>query len=414
MDKRAQLKYIVKHCEKQFGRGKSDGWKHGDYNDFSEEILKKTKVAISPNTLKRIFGKIAVDGFYQPQQATIDALKEYCTYSLKDKEEDSAEQIIENETITPKPKLFKKYGVFVAIFILLASIGFIVLNRNNTISGSIKLISMEGTLPKTCLFGVQTTSSKDSVFIDFGDKSPLVYATPEQNKVSHIYLFPGVFDATLTNRNRDIIVAKTKVYVASNKWLGLGFNYQWDIPNHYYEFPAVKDPKNNLFHITNYQLHQQGIDTLTRYHTRLCNYTPIRHTADNFIFETTFKKEAEKTGIYCQSVQFQVICLENRIRFNFRSSGCSSKVLNIISEKRYEGTNSDLSKFVLNLNQWNTVKLLNKNKHVTLFVNGKLIFKETYSKSLGGLRGVFVEFERSGYFKNCSLKTFDGKILYNF
>lgn len=414
MNKRTQLKFVVKQCERQFGRGKSDSWKHGDFSDFSEEILKRTKVTISPNTLKRIFGKIPVDGFYQPQQATIDALKEYCNYSLKDKEEDSAEQIVENETISPKIKLFKKFGIFAAIVILLVSIGIIVLSRNNTLSGSIKLISSEGALPKTCLFEVQTTSSKDSVFIDFGDKSPLVYVAPEQNKVSHMYLFPGVFDVTLTNRNRDIIIAKTKVYAASNKWLGLGFNYQWDIPNRYYEFSAVKDSKNNLFYITNNQLHQQGIDTLTQFHTRLSNYTPFRYSADNFIFESTFKKDIEKAGIYCQSVQFQVVGLENKIRFNFRSPGCSSKVLNIISEKRFEGTNTDLSKFVMNLNEWNTVKLLNKNKHLSLFVNGSLIFKGTYSKSLGDLRGVFVEFERSGYFKNCSLKTLDGKILYNF
>lgn len=414
MDKRAQLKYIVKHCEKQFCRGKSESWKHGDYNDFSEEILKITKVAISPNTLKRIFGKIPVDDYYQPQQATVDALKEYCNYSLKDREDIGKQQIATNETIPPKPNLINKYGIFGVIVLVIVSFGVIILNRNNTISGSIKLISIEGALPKTCLFGVQTTNSKDSVFIDFGDKSPLVYAAPEQNKVSHIYLFPGVFNVTLTNRNRDVIVAKTKVYVASNKWLGLGFNYQWDISNRYYEFPAVKDSKNNLFHITNNQLHQQGIDTLNRFHTRLCNYTPLRYSADNFIFETTFKKNAEKTGIYCQSVQFQIIGLQNRIRFNFRSSGCSSKVLNIISEKRFEGTNNDLSQFVMNLNQWNAVKLLNKNKHLSLFVNGKLIFKGTYSESLGDLRGVFVEFERSGYFKNCSLKALDGKILYNF
>lgn len=63
MDKKTLLKNIVKSCEARFNRGASENWKHSDFSDFSREILKETKVNISTNTLKRIFGKIVVDDY---------------------------------------------------------------------------------------------------------------------------------------------------------------------------------------------------------------------------------------------------------------------------------------------------------------------------------------------------------------
>ena len=119
-------------------------------------------------------------------------------------------------------------------------------------------------------------------------------------------------------------------------------------------------------------------------------------------------------GLYCNGTQFQITGSDRVIRFKFVNSGCSIGVLNIVSETVYDGTKTNQSRFVINLNQWNTVKLINRNKHVTLWVNDKELFSGNYETSLGEIQGVWLEFDRNGYVKSCDLNSLDGKSLYHF
>jgi hypothetical protein len=102
------------------------------------------------------------------------------------------------------------------------------------------------------------------------------------------------------------------------------------------------------------------------------------------------------------------------IRFKFSSPGCSPRILNVVSEQTFKGATDNLSQFVLDLNNWNTVTLVNRNKQVSLSVNGKEIFTGSYQRSLGELRGLFLEFEGTGIIQSCDLKTYEGKELYHF
>jgi len=408
MDKKTLLKNIVKSCEARFNRGTADNWKHSDFNDFSREILKETKTNISYNTLKRIFGKIPVDDYYQPQQATIDALTQYSKHLIAETDLNPIE-VVNKSSVS-----YKKYLIWSTILVSVLAFVLCFLNYHSNISNvnSIKLSNTEGLLPKTALFDIELPNTSDSIFVNFGDKSPLIYLVPKQKRISHTYLFPGLFNVNIQNSKN--ILAQTKIYVASNKWYSLGFYRQREIPNSYYASPAEKKGKDSLFYISNIQLQKAGLDTLNSYYTRLCNFTPINYLSDNFKFETTLKKDTQKKGIFCSSIKFQISGSENMIRFNFVSSGCSSKVINVISEQYFYGTKSDLSKFVINLEKWNTLKLINRNKNLELFINNTLLFKGKYKKTLGELRGVMVEFEGNGYVKECKLNTLKGKELYHF
>ncbi|WP_026713450.1 hypothetical protein [Flavobacterium daejeonense] len=409
MDKKVELKNIVKSCETRFNRGASYAWKHSDFNDFSREIQNETKINISTNTLKRIFGKISVDDYYLPQQATIDALKKYSGYLPSDDELINSESTI----ISNIYPIVNSRFVWSVLIVSIVLFGLYIFTKNgNNNLGKITVSNAEGLLPKTVFFDLQLPKSEDSIFMDFGDKSPLIYLDPYQTKISHVYLFPAVFKVNF--KSTDSILARTTVYVPSNKWLGIRFLRQGDIPNSYYAFPALKNSKDSLFYASNNQLQKVGLDTLKNHYTRLCNFTPINHHSDNFIFETTFKTAKEEKGIYCNSMQFQISGIDNMIRFNFVNSGCSSRVLNVISEQIFTGTQNDLSKFVLDLDKWNNIKLINRNKKLSLFVNGTLFFQGIYKQSIGDIRGVFVEFKGNGYIKKCSLKSLEGKKLYHF
>ncbi|WP_026712747.1 hypothetical protein [Flavobacterium daejeonense] len=417
MDKRLQLKVIIKKCEQKFGRGDAENWKHNDFNDFSAVILEETKINISPNTLKRIFGKIPTDKYYLPQQATFDALISYSEIDeneLADETSNAATIPVTNKTKI-KPKNSKiKLGIFALLLIALFAFAYIYFDKSGIDTNEIqlKLSSSEGLLPKTCYFDIKLPNTNENLYIDFGDRSPLINLQPKQKIISHTYYIPGVFDVSITNKVKKL--SKSKVFVSTdNEWYMLGFQRQRIIPDNYYAVQVQKN-QDSLFYISNNQLLKQGIDTIQPFFIRVCNYAPIKQNADNFIFEATFKKGVQYNAISCNGLVFKISGSQNYIRFNFVNPGCSSRITNIISEKTIKGTNHNLSPFVVDFQKWNTIKLINKDKKLRLFVNDSPIYETVYNNSLGDLRGLFVEFERNGLFKNCHLSSLNGEILYQF
>jgi hypothetical protein len=284
--------------------------------------------------------------------------------------------------------------------------------KPRNITGNISISRTEGLLPATVFFELQLPETDDSVFVNFGDKSPLMHVKPGEKKIAHIYYFPGVFTVTL--QTRILAIATSSAYVRSENWIAFACHRQDDIPVHFYAFPALKTGKDSSFEVTNHQLAQLGLDTTGPILTRLSNYVPVAHKADDFIFEATFKNTLPGSGIFCRSTQFQISGRNSMIRFRLVNPGCSQRILNVLSEQTFKGATDDLSQFVLDLNRWNTVKLVNHNKQVTLYVNGKQLFSGAYQRPLGDLSGVFLEFEGTGLVKSCELKSSDGKLLYWF
>jgi len=414
MTKAERLQEIIKCCETRFNRGEAATWKHGDFIDLHTEIQRDTNTNISPSTLKRIFGKVSVDEEYIPQQATLDALKIYGQYTEV--------EIIQNVQPIPtltipaeKKNIFRQWKLVTLIAIIsIVVVGLLTWQfwKPATISGKINLVRIEGHLPATAFFTLQLPDTGDSLFVNFGDKSPWLYIRPGEKSTAHIYYFPGVFNVSVQTRQQTITT--TTAYIKSDSWIAFGCHRQDDIPMHFYAFPAAKTSSDSLLHFTNTALSRMGLDTTGPVLTRLSNYTPLPQTADDFIFETSFKNALPEKGIYCRSTQFQISGSNSMIRFKWVNAGCSQRVLNVLSEQTFKGSANDLSQFVLDLSQWNTVKLVNHNKQVTLSVNGKEIFTGAYQQSLGDIRGLFLEFEGTGAVKNCDLKTYDGKMLYHF
>ncbi|GAB2805558.1 hypothetical protein [Ferruginibacter profundus] len=412
MDKRTTLNEIIKCCEIRFDRGDAATWKHGYFVDLHRDIQLDTNTNISPSTLKRIFGKVAVDDEYVPQQATLDALKKYGRYV-----ETVNPQIAQPTSPPPLKKTgrFNRRKITLCIVIVSAAIiGVLIwrLSKPNNISGKINITRIEGQLPATSFFELQLPETNDSLFVNFGDKSPLVFIKPGEKKAAHIYYFPGVFTVSVLTRQQTI--AATNTYIKSDNWIAFACHRQDDIPVHFYAFPVVKNPNDSSFKITNTQLSTLGLDTTGPILSRLSNYTPVSHNADDFIFETSFKNFLPDKGVFCRSTQFQIAGSNSMIRFRLVSSGCSLRILNVVSEQTFKGATDNLSQFVFDLGQWNNVKLVNRNKQVTLFVKGKEIFSGSYQQSLGDLRGLFLEFEGTGIVKTCDLKSSDGKVLYHF
>ncbi len=78
-----ELIYLTRCChliEAKWQRGESKFWKNGDYQKLSELVSTTTRISISPDTLKRLFGKTKTYRSYNPQLETKNALAIFVGY----------------------------------------------------------------------------------------------------------------------------------------------------------------------------------------------------------------------------------------------------------------------------------------------------------------------------------------------
>ncbi|MCH5719301.1 hypothetical protein [Niabella hibiscisoli] len=96
-----------KSNSKQIGQ-----WTNSDYQLLNGQIRRQTDISISPNTLKRIFGKLKTPERYYPQKATRDALAQYAGFKDWQSFADS------HEVLSLSPRTMRKRKVNQVINIL--------------------------------------------------------------------------------------------------------------------------------------------------------------------------------------------------------------------------------------------------------------------------------------------------------
>ena len=179
MGRRVNLIEVIKSCELRFGRGNAAQWTHSDFIDLSKDIFRSTNVNISINTLKRIFGKLAVDKKYIPQEATIEALQKYSENIFPEKSPRLVDVHV-GDIRPAEPMIQWSRSLYVISLIILVVSGLVLwkyIQPAGSIDAKIVLKKTEGVLPLTAVFELQVPQTNDSFFVSFGDKSPLVYVS---------------------------------------------------------------------------------------------------------------------------------------------------------------------------------------------------------------------------------------------
>src|SRR5258708_7485501 len=87
-----QLDKLLKLIEKQLGWGSSLDWQSKDFEQLGELVFEKTKISLSPSTLKRIWGR--VEYHHLPSMTTLDTLAKFAgfenwrTFNINDPEKE--------------------------------------------------------------------------------------------------------------------------------------------------------------------------------------------------------------------------------------------------------------------------------------------------------------------------------------
>ncbi len=381
-------------------------WKNKDFEVLSNQIWESTNTLISAATLKRIFGKVYTPNDYTPQEATIDALARYCNFVEPESLEVEDAVVAVTTTAGSNRSFFSaKFGLYLAVaFVFLLSIVLYTYfqNGNKRAIASLQLVKKDGNNPVTAHFSVQIPDGKDSVFLDKGDGIKLIPIPPNSKQISCFYEYPNVYFAHLRTRKK--VLSDTLVYKhLTNGWESLAYYFHQDLRERYVPMPMNLSVVGDCFHISKGLLHTMGLDTTKIIVTRLDNFKNTNVCGDDFQMSTTLQNTQYWPGVRCNTTIVQVKGSKGTIAFSLVNNGCSYWSYYQMGEITVSGQNEDIGFVSLPLNNWANIRIVNQQKRVQLFCNGKSVFNGLYQQTIGELVGVSIIFHGSGYVKNISL-----------
>ncbi len=156
-----------------------------------------------------------------------------------------------------------------------------------------------------------------------------------------------------------------------------------------------------------------GID-IQKDHLYLQVYFPtnIEYTSDNYILHCRIRIQELKKP-FCPFLMCEVFCQRNFMFFKSTPKGCTSEMKAQFGETILNGKTTDLSALGTDVNEWQDVTILVKNKTVTISINQIPVLTTSYNQSSGKIT-------RLGFLSNglpevdfVHLTTLDGKEIYS-
>ncbi|PMD92485.1 hypothetical protein BWI97_20575 [Siphonobacter sp. BAB-5405] len=426
--------YLERCCQRvaeTYGREEWSAWTNGDYILLSRILFRKTRVQISPNTLKRIFGKIKTDARYYPQKATRDALAAYAGFGDWDQlveamaeEEPLAEveeplvepalhQKVPERNESPVPKRFATRTLLwtgMSLLVLLVLWAGWKMRQGVSPEGTPSLICKNpvGENPHSAIFTVQTPHEQaDDYSLDFGDGKCRA-VNPNTTVYNHYYEVPGRYQAVLKRGNQPL--DSTTVYLPTQGWAATAY-MMYDTSRVYpIDVPALFTGGKRT--INTRELSQAGIDTNRTFFVEFTNAQQTGISGDNFELQTHLITTPDRTGIRCSQVDVRIMGESSNHTFVVTKPGCVYWSRLILSEKGWYGRQEDLSFLGADLRRGGTLRLLVKNQQARLYINDRQVFESTYTHPLQQIYGVSIRFSGVGTVSSLNLKDLNtGKLF---
>ncbi len=403
------IETIIRKIEKKLNWRKVSLWTDNEYRKLSLLIYKDTTISISPQTLKRLFGKVKYKDVYTPQPATKDALARFLQYDDWDVfVQDQAGS--KNRFGSFLSKIFTTHNrklIFIIGGILFVSaIAFFLIHAVKS-SGKVFFYSdnRSGVTPHTVSFHYDISGLKNKeVYIDFGekeaeDKSPGELLDKDRNLINHCYESPGFFTVTLTSKGT--ILASVKIHTLSDGWTSYYFN---DDNFSLRKFVFQLDKKvcdtidDGLLYIAPKDLRNQGFNGNTVYYLEHMLYKDFQISADSCAMEVGYKNSPDMGGISCFDAEFRITGENGLASVMLVQKGCYRWSEITVGERHLNGKFHDLSSFSADLSSWNVVRIKTENGNALITNGNDTIFTCNYIRPLGLVKGIRFVTKGSGAF----------------
>ena len=392
----SDLSNCLKKIEEQLGWGNSSDWSSQNFEQLSAKIQEQTGVAISHNTLKRLWGKIPYNS--KPSTVTLNTLAKFIGY-----ENWSAFRVSnskEASTLTKKHRFLwsGRKTTFAAIIITAVIVAWVIVsfsktNINKEDFGFTSKKITDG-LPNSVLFEVDASGSNGNDKIEIQqswDASKKQIINKEDSLVTSIYYNPGYFDAKLIVNNQ--IIKRHGVLIPSDGWLALMETSNAPIYLKPSEFKSEKGVAVHPELIRSYNVDVPINQTVVNYYW-VEDFKELQ--VDDFEMETSFKNIPFQNYSSCQKSDVIIYCEGEVILIPLSIKGCVADLNLHLLNKSIKGNRNDLSNFGVDFSSWVNVKCVSKDGNLTIFVNDKVAYKTPFEGRTNKIYGIKYRFEGTG------------------
>jgi len=399
-------------CQKvafKFGNGEIEGWKNSDYIQLSAQLRRSTKVHISENTLKRIFGKLKTNERYYPQKATRDALASFIGF--RDWQEFETIQnvtpisspVMDSSAPFPATTVPKSINRFLLMGIVSMALVLTVIWRwwpADTIHSfaSLQCLNPNGHSPHSAIFKLLPIGKESLALADYsiqfddwkGSRSRFRDST-----LTHYYELPGVYFPVLLYKEK--IVDQARIYLETKGW-EVTAQIQGDTTRVY---PILLPENRNMDippSIEGRQIFAAGVDTLRTFYTNYAHIQRSDISADNMSIQAHITTSKERAGVRCSQVDITIYGEDGKHYLSLMKPECTAWSSYKFSEKTKSGRSGDLRALGHDLSQGGLVKITIIDKHVSVYINEKRVFDLKYEKPIGKIYGINFMFSGIGEF----------------
>lgn len=422
---------LLDHCcqlvADTYGKPDSSEWTNSDFIRLTNILYKKTHVQISPNTLKRIFGKIKTDARYYPQKATRDALVQYVGFADWDKfiqaqsgqqavlpaQRPIAQQVITPSIAIPTPRpLARKSpvrGILMAalalVLITVVSWRVFLMWQNKASELRLFCKNPDGGNPHSAVFVVRNFRNAadltNDYVIEFGDGEK-ARLNGKDSVYSNYYEVPGRYFAVL--KKAGIPLDTVPVFLHTSGWTATA-NMMYDTTRVYpIEAPGLFSEGYNS--ISAREIARAGVDTNRTFFVDFINTHLTGIDGDNFELLVDVKASPPRPGVRCSQVRLTVYGDSSNHMVDIMKPGCVHWSKLQFSELRKDGRSEGPDFLGADLTAGGTIAMKVVNRRATLLVNGKEVYKNTYTKALRHIYGLDIMFAGIGTVRSVQLKDF--------
>ncbi|WP_229240444.1 hypothetical protein [Dyadobacter sp. SG02] len=421
---------LLDHCcqlvADTYGKPDSPEWTNSDFIRLSSILYKKTHVQISPNTLKRIFGKIKTDARYYPQKATRDALAQYVGFADWDRFADAqARQPVkipqrpdvqpvippQPEALavpapTPRRKSLRRAALIASIALIIMSFtiwrGLVIL-RDQQADVTLFCKNPEGENPHSAVFVLRTSGSISELaseyVIEYGD-SKKTHLNGKDSVYSHYYEVPGRYFAVL--KKAGVPLDTVPVFLRTSNWTATA-NMMYDTTRVYpIETPGLFS--NGYNSISAREIARAGVDTNRTFFVDFINTHISGIDGDNFELLVNVKASPPRPGVRCSQVRLTVYGDSSNHMVDIMKPGCVHWSKLQFSELKKDGRSEGPDFLGADLTAGGTITMKVVNRRATLLINGREAYKNTYQKALRHIYGLDIMFAGIGTVRSVQLK----------
>jgi hypothetical protein len=378
------------------GHAAAGDMRQRDLEYLCERIEESSGILISLSTIKRI-----LNGQYNrlPQVATLNALSVYLGYA--DWPAFKAAKLAavaksaagENGKVAAKkhslPWRRSLIGAGVVLLLLIVILSWNYLSRSVVKGGeasfSIRLTT-ENSIPNTVVFTYDIDRLHgDSFFIQQSwDRNRRVRIHKNNHTLTDIYYEPGYHTAKLFAD--DQIVKTIDVSIPTDKWF---FYSKESIARGLPAYIHTDTPiRNGILGLDRQTLLASKIDP-DNPRVYLYTFFPSKIEADADNFRLTARiKMTEMRNTACPWIMPEINCQKGFMYCALTMPGCTGSISAQFGDQAIDGKRNDLSPLACDVHQWHRLEIVDRQRQVTIAIDGKTVMKKTYSVSAGRITGL--------------------------